>query len=79
MDVSKEETSAWVADEVGAILWSGKTLSDPPSIFATLREYTLCPLRIVLETGTLANRRARGLRGLGLAVARRQFKAHQVS
>lgn len=68
LDVSKEETSVCVVDEVGTVLWSGKTLSDPSSIFATLREQTLCPGRIVLETGTLSNWLARGLGGLGLAV-----------
>ena len=68
LDVSKEETSMCVVDEAGSILWSGKALSDPASIFAALREHTLCPERIVLETGTLSNWLARGLRAQGLSV-----------
>lgn len=68
LDVSKEETSLCVEDETGNILWSGKALSDPGSLFAALEEHTLCPERIVLETGTLSNWLARGLRAHGLAV-----------
>ncbi len=36
-------------------------LSDPQSLFEALREHTLCPERIVLETGTLSGWLARGL------------------
>ena len=68
LDVSKEETSLSVTDETGNVLWSGKALSDPDSLFAALKEHTLCPERIVLETGTLSNWLARGLRVHGLAV-----------
>jgi transposase len=68
LDVSKEETSICVMNVAGEVLWSGKALSDPASIFAALREHTLCPRRIVLETGTLSNWLARGLRAQGLPV-----------
>jgi len=68
LDVSKEETSICVMNVAGEVLWSGKALSDPASIFAALREHTLCPQRIVLETGTLSNWLARGLRAQGLPV-----------
>jgi transposase len=68
LDVSKEETSFCVTDEVGIVLSSGKVLSDPESLFAMLREQTLCPERIVLETGTLSHWLARGLRAYGLPV-----------
>jgi transposase len=68
LDVSKEETSLSVTDGTGSILWSGKARSDPDSLFAALKEHTLCPERIVLETGTLSNWLARGLRTRGLAV-----------
>ncbi len=68
LDVSKEETSYCVVDGFGTVLFPGKTLSDPESLFEALREHTLCPERIVLETGTLSNWLARGLRDYGLPV-----------
>lgn len=68
LDVSKEETSYCVVDGSGTVLFPGKTLSDPQSLFEALREHTLCPERIVLETGTLSNWLARGLRDYGLPV-----------
>jgi transposase len=68
LDVSKEETSFCVVDETGKILAQGKALSDPRSLFEALREHTLCPDRIVLETGTLSSWLARGLRAYGLPV-----------
>jgi transposase len=49
-------------------LSSGKVLSDPDALFAILKRRTLCPARIVLETGTLSNWLARGLRGYHLPV-----------
>ena len=67
-DVSKEETSFCVVDETGKILAQGKALSDPQSLFEALHEHTLCPERIVLETGTLSSWLARGLRAYGLPV-----------
>ena len=67
-DVSKEETSFCVMDETGNILAQGKAFSDPKSLFEALREHTLCPKRIVLETGTLSNWLARGLHTYGLPV-----------
>jgi len=67
-DVSKEETSFCVMDEAGKILAQGKAFSDPQSLFEALREHTLCPKRIVLETGTLSNWLARGLHEYGLPV-----------
>ena len=67
-DVSKEETSFCVMDAGGKILAQGKALSVPGSLFEALREHTLCPARIVLETGTLSGWLARGLRDRGLTV-----------
>ncbi len=67
-DVSKEETSFCVMDVAGTILAQGKALSDPKSLFEALRDHTLCPERIVLETGTLSSWLARGLRAHGLPV-----------
>ena len=68
LDVSKEETSFCVMDAAGKILAQGKVASDPESIFEALRAHTLCPARIVLETGAWSNWLARGLRGYGLPV-----------
>ena len=67
-DVSKEETSFCVMDEAGTLLARGKARSDPDSLFEMLKEHTLCPDRIVLETGTLSNWLARGLRRHGMPV-----------
>ncbi len=64
--VSKEETSFCVMDDSGKIQAQGKALSDPDSLFEALKAHTLCPERIVLETGTLSNWLARGLRAHGL-------------
>jgi len=68
LDVSLEETSFCVMDAAGNIVAQGKAASDPRSLFEALREPTLCPKRIVLETGTLSGWLARGLRALGLPV-----------
>ena len=68
LDVSKEETSFCVMDASGKMLAQGKALSDPGSLFEALREHSLCPKRIVLETGTLSGWLARGLRAMGLPV-----------
>jgi len=65
-DVSKEETSFCVMDEAGTILAQGKARSDPDALFEMLKKHRLCPERIVLETGTLSNWLARGLRRLGM-------------
>ncbi len=67
-DVSKEETSFCVMDKAGKILSQGKALSDPRSLFEALREHTLCPERIVLESGTLSGWLARELGALGMPV-----------
>ena len=58
LDVSKEETSFCVVDKAGKVLSSGKTFSNPEALFCTLKEKTLCPGRIVLETGTLFSNRS---------------------
>ena len=68
LDVSKEETSYCVMDGSGGVLACGKAASDPDGLFEVLREHCLCPERIVLETGTLSNWLARGLRDRGLSV-----------
>ena len=67
-DVSKEETSYCIMDKEGKILAQGKAFSDPETLFDVLKAETLCPARIVLETGTLSNWLARGLRAHSLPV-----------
>ncbi len=67
-DVSKEETAFCVKSQDGAVLARGKTLSDPKALFHALKKHTLCPERIVLETGTLSAWLARELRCLGMPV-----------
>ena len=68
LDVSKEDTSFCVMDVAGKVLSRGKVPSDPEALFAVLKRHTLCPERIVLETGTLSNWLARGLQAYGLPV-----------
>jgi transposase len=67
-DVSKEETAFCVKNKDGAVLARGKTLTDPMALFDTLKTYTLCPERIVLETGTMSAWLARELRHQGMPV-----------
>ncbi len=61
LDVSKEETSYCIMDIEGKILKRGKVDSDPDAIFAMLKAHTLCPERIVLETGSMSNWLTAGL------------------
>ena len=67
-DVSKEATSFCVMDAGGKVLAQGKVATDPDALFEALRDHSLCPVRIVLETGTLSGWLARGLRDRGLPV-----------
>ncbi len=66
LDVSKQETHFCVKDVSGVILAEGKTLTEPQALFDALKEHTLCPDRIVLESGSLSPWLARGMRDLGL-------------
>lgn len=68
LDVSKEETSFCVKDRDGKVLARGKTASDPEALFLAMREYCVCPERLVMETGTLCHWLVRELRFYGLAV-----------
>lgn len=67
-DVSKEETAFCVKDGSGRVVASGKAASDPRALSEVLRRHGVRPVRVVLETGTLAGWLARGLRDLGVAV-----------
>lgn len=64
-DVSKEETAFCVKNKEGAVLARGKALTDPKTLFDALKKHTLCPERIVLETGTMSAWLARELRCQG--------------
>ena len=67
-DVSKEETAFCVKDSEGKVLAAGKVATDPAALFGALKEYCLCPARIVMETGTLSGWLARELGKLGITV-----------
>lgn len=68
LDVSKQETHFCVKDESGRVLAQGCAATDPQALFDALKEHTLCPQRIVMETGSLSAWLARGLSSLGLPV-----------
>jgi transposase len=51
LDVSQEETSFCVKSAKGKILAQGKALSDPGSLFDSLRANCTCPELIVMEKG----------------------------
>jgi transposase len=68
LDVSKEETSFCVKSAKGKILAQGKALSDPDSLFDSLRANCTCPELIVMETGMMSGWLTRGLRAKGLPV-----------
>ena len=68
LDVSQTTTSICVVDNAGAILWRGKTSSEPEVIAAALRLHAPDATRIGLETGALSNWLTRSLRGRGLPV-----------
>jgi transposase len=68
LDVSKQETHFCVKDGGGEVLAQGCAATDPQALFDALKEHTLCPQRIVMETGSLSAWLARGLSSLGLPV-----------
>jgi transposase len=68
LDVSQATTSICVIDESGAVMWRGKTSSDPDSIAAVLQLRAPDAVRVGLETGLLSNWLTRSLRQRGLPV-----------
>ncbi len=60
LDVSMEETAYCARDSEGRVLGHGKTATDPDAITAALERFGR-PVRIVLETGRMANWLHRGL------------------
>lgn len=69
LDVSKEETCYCIMDKEGKILARGKVDSDPDAIFKMLKAHTLCPERIILETGSMSNWLTEGLRARKMPVS----------
>jgi len=60
LDVSIEETAYCARDSEGRVLGQGKTATDPDAIAVALERFGR-PVRIVLETGRMANWLHRGL------------------
>ncbi len=60
LDVSMEETAYCARDSEGRVLGQGKTCTDPDAIAGALERFGR-PVRIVLETGRMANWLHRGL------------------
>ena len=69
LDVSKEETCYCIMDRGGKILNRGKVDSAPEAVFEVLKKRTMCPERIVLETGTFSNWLTGGLLEKGMPVS----------
>lgn len=68
LDVSKEQTSYCVKDKTGATLAEGKVETHPDAIFEMLKAETLCPERVVLETGSMSGWLQRHLAALSMPV-----------
>jgi transposase len=68
LDVSKEQTSYCVKDKAGGTLTEGKVATSPDAIFEMLKAETLCPERVVLETGSMSGWLHRHLSALSIPV-----------
>ena len=68
LDVSLNETSICVIDQMGTPLWRGKCASTPESIAAILAEKAPRAMRIGLECGLLSTWHWHALNALGLPV-----------
>jgi transposase len=55
LDVSQKETSVCVVNEVGQVLFEGKSKSDPGALTALLRKRAPHAERIGFETGAMAS------------------------
>jgi transposase len=69
LDVSQKVTSVCVVDENGKKLWSGKCVSTPEALAATIRERAPKAARVGLETGPLCVWHFHGLKALGIPIA----------
>ena len=50
LGLSKEEAAFCVKDSEGKVLAAGKVATDPAALFGALKEYCLCPARIVMSS-----------------------------
>jgi len=69
LDVSQKVTSVCVVDENGKKLWTGKCLSTPGALAATIREHAPNATRVGLETGPLCVWHFHGLKAFGIPIA----------
>ena len=68
LDISMEETSVCVLDQVGGVTFEGCVPTDPEAIAKLLRRHASNAERIVFETGSLSNWLWHQLRALGFPV-----------
>src|SRR6516165_5985432 len=68
LDVSLKETSICVIDDVGKIVWRGRTESTPEAIASAVKQHAPHAVRIGLESGQLSSWLFHGLKVAGLPV-----------
>ena len=68
LDVSLKETSICVIDDVGKIVWRGRTESTPEAIASAVKQHAPHAVRIGLESGRLSSWLFHGLKVAGLPV-----------
>jgi len=68
LDVSLKETSICVIDDVGKIVWRGRTESTPEAIGSAVKQHAPYAVRIGLESGQLSSWLFHGLKVAGLPV-----------
>ena len=68
LDVSLKETSICVIDDVGKIVWRGRTESTPEAIASAVKQHAPHSVRIGLESGQLSSWLFHGLKVAGLPV-----------
>jgi transposase len=68
LDVSLKETSICVIDDVGKIVWRGRTESTPEAIASAVKQHAPYAVRIGLESGQLSSWLFHGLKVAGLPV-----------
>ena len=66
LDVSQQETHVCIVDGTGAVLWTGKTRSEPEALARLLRQHAPALERAVLESGALSGWLCGGLVDQGL-------------
>lgn len=66
LDVSQQETHVCIIDGTGAVLWTGKTRSEPEALAKLLRRHAPALERAVLESGALSGWLCGGLAEQGV-------------